>query len=387
MSSRSGRGRHARPAGLARGIAGVLAALAALAAAPPAAAVERSREPVWPAAFYDYRPQLPAYAPAAGLPAIDERWNARAKLGRALFYDRGLSRNGLVSCGSCHEQKSGFDDPTRFSIGFAGRVTRRSAMALGNALFNPDGAYFRDRRAPNLEAQVLAPFADAIEMGLAEGELEARVAATAWYAPLFSEAFGDTAADKDRIADALATFVRSMTSFGARYDIARASAASPLENFSAFDAVENRGKFLFFAGRGLGGAGCAACHETEAFVMIGARDNGLPPLPGKADGGVGEVTGRAADMGLFRAPSLRNVAVSAPYMRDGRFATLDEVVDHYSRGAAATANLDPLLAGPDGKPAPLRLSAADRDALVAFLKTLTDAAFLSDRRFSDPFLR
>jgi cytochrome c peroxidase len=383
MSSGSGRGRRA--AGLARGIACVLAALATTPLT--AAAVERSREPVWPAALYDYRPQLPAYAPTAGLPAVDGRWNARAKLGRALFYDRALSRNGLVSCGSCHEQQSGFDDPTRFSIGFAGRITRRSAMALGNALFNPAGAYFRDRRAPNLEAQVLAPFTDAIEMGLAEGELEARVAATAWYAPLFSEAFGDAGVTGERVAAALATFVRSMTSFAARYDIARASAASPFEDFAAFDAAENRGKFLFFAGRGQGGGGCAACHETEAFIMTGARDNGLPPLPGKADGGVGEVTGRAADMGLFRAPSLRNVAVSAPYMRDGRFADLAAVVDHYSQGVAATANLDPLLAGPDGAPAPLRLSAADRDALVAFLKTLTDAAFLADRRFADPFQR
>jgi cytochrome c peroxidase len=353
----------------------------------PALPAERTGEPALPAVLYDYTAGLPDHAPQSGRPAADPAWNARAALGRVLFYDRGLSRNGLVSCGSCHQQQSGFDDPTRFSIGFAGRITRRSAMALANAAFNPDGVYFRDRRAPSLEAQTLMPFFDEIEMGLRPGELAARVAERNWYGRLFLDAFGDPAPSEARIAAALATFVRSLASFGARYDAGRAAAGSPPTGFADFSAAENRGMVLFHTPRERGGAGCAACHETDAFVMTGARDNGLPPLPGRDDGGMGELTGNPRDRGLFRAPSLRNIAVSAPYMRDGRFRTLEAVIDHYSDGIAATENLDPLLRGPDGRPAPLRLPQSDRDALVAFLQTLTDTKFLADPRFADPFLR
>ena len=133
---------------------------------------------------------------------------AGVRLGRVLFYDRGLSANGLVSCSSCHAQATGFDDPTRFSIGFQGKITRRSAMALANARFNPRGRYFRDERAATLEEQVLQPFTDGIEMGLKPGELTARTERRQFYRPLFAAAFGDPTISEKRIAAALEALAR-----------------------------------------------------------------------------------------------------------------------------------------------------------------------------------
>lgn len=366
----------------------VAAALAGLLALAPFANAADSRYDREPAPGESPPLALPAaLAPAiAGLdstPADNPATQAGTSLGRLLFYDRKLSANGLVSCSSCHAQASGFDDPTRFSIGFQGRITRRSAMALANARFNPRGHYFRDERAPSLEAQVLQPFTDGIEMGLKPGELVDRVANRPWYGKHFAAAFGDATITEPRIANALAQFVRSINSFDARYD--RAGSSDPLQDFPAFSKQENRGKFLFFASREQGGAGCAACHETDAFVLLEPRDNGLPALDDRLDAGIGETTGLAADAGKFRAASLRNIAVSAPYMHDGRFATLEAVIDHYASGIAAKPNLAPELRNPDGTPLRFDFSDKDKAALVAFLKTLTDETLITDPRYADPF--
>lgn len=358
----------------------------------PAAAAGRNEAPNLPPIPYRYAwPQLPAHLAdgdrlIAPGPAITD---AGATLGRVLFYDRKLSANGLVGCASCHSQSASFDDPNRFSIGLRGKITRRSAMALANARINPTGRYFRDQRAASLEDQVLTPFTDPVEMDLPPGELVRLVSGRSWYGPLFADAFGDPTASEARIASALAQFVSAMVSVDTRYDNARTSTPDVLAPFSAFDAAENRGKFLFFAAPEIGGAGCANCHETEWFVFTQPHDNGLPMDAARqgasADGGAGEITGDSSQMRLFRAPSLRNVAVASPYMHDGRFNTLEAVVDHYSGGVTATANLDPALKKPDGSPQRLSLSADDRRALVAFLETLTDANFLEDPKFSDPF--
>lgn len=372
---------------LPTGSAATIAVL--LAFAPAAQSASLLPEPDLPAEAYRYvvspPPHLSGLARLDNAPAGNPVTDAGAALGRVLFHDRGLSANGLVSCSSCHAQASGFDDPTRFSIGFEGRITRRSAMALANARYNPRGRYFRDERASTLEKQVLMPFADGIEMGLQPGELVRRVASRPWYPPLFDHAFGDPTVTEERIASALAQFVRALVSWGSRYDAARAAGSEPLADFAEFSAQENRGKFLFLAPRESGGAGCAQCHRTDAFVMLEPRDNGLPPWPGHEDEGVGETTGQPEDRRKFRAPSLKNIAVSAPYMHDGRFATLDEVVEHYSSGIGDSPNLDPALRDADGRPLRSAFPQEDRDALLAFLQTLTDEAFLVDPRFSDPF--
>ena len=355
-------------------------------------AAGRSLQPNLPATPYHYAwPQLPArFSGYEKLTAADPAFSdAGAALGRVLFYDHGLSANGLVACASCHSQNHSFDDANRFSIGLRGKITRRSAMSLADAAINPAGRYFHDQRATSLQAQVLMPFVDPIEMGLKPGEVIERVASRSWYRPLFAAAFGDEEISEARIASALAQFVSAMVSVDLRYDEARAQAKDALEPFAAFGAEENRGKFLFLAKRQQGGAGCAACHESEWFALSGPHDNGLAPIAGHSDhgpdGGVGEITGNASEIGLFRAPSLRNVAVSPPYMHDGRFKTLAEVIDHYSTGIAATPNLDPLLRDDAGAPVRLDLSEDDKRALEAFLRTLTDEKFLTDPRFSDPF--
>ena len=342
-----------------------------------------------PACRYETRldGHLSSLRPLDNTPASNPVTRQGAALGRVLFFDHALSANGLVACSSCHSQEIGFDDPTRFSIGFQGRITRRSAMALANARFNPDGRYFRDLRAESLEAQVLDPFTDEIEMGLNPGELVGKVAEQPYYEALFNAAFGDPAITQQRIAQALAQFVRSITSLNSRYDAERAKAGSPQDDFPGFSAQENRGKQLFMTPAEKGGGGCIECHESEAFIMIEPRDNGLPLVPGREDQGLGEMTGRPQDMGKFRAASLRNIALSAPYMHDGRFATLDEVIEHYSSGVAEKPNLGSELRDRNGKPAKLNLSREDQLALVAFLQSLTDENLPGDKCFSDPFRR
>jgi cytochrome c peroxidase len=316
--------------------------------------------------------------------------NAGAMLGRVLFYDRQLSKNGLVACGTCHTQAFGFGDHTRFSIGFQGLITRRTAMPLANAVFNPRGRYFRDERAMTLEEQVLQPFTDPVEMGLSPGEAVDRIKARSWYDDLFTDAFGDRKVTDGRISKALAQFVRSLVSRTSPYDRAKSRSAdnlSLLDPFPGLSVLENRGKFIFFASRPDGGAGCTGCHETDAFIMLRPHNNGLDTPAESKDSGVGEITGKAADIGLFRTASLKNTALSGPYMHDGRFATLEAVVEHYSSGIKSHPNLSPELRNEDGTPVRFALSETDKAALVAFLRTLTDEEMLSAERFSDPFIK
>lgn len=372
-----------RPIFLAFALFAVVPALAAQAADAP----RRLAEPQLPQPPYSYTVELPQYL--SGLKEIDSTpakspvTDAGATLGRVLFHDHKLSKNGLVACASCHTQALGFDDRTRFSIGFKGLITRRAAMSLVNARYSPDGRYFRDMRASSLEHQVLEPFTDPIEMGLEPGELAWTVDKHTYYRPLFKAAFGDGEVTEERIASALAQYVRSIVSYGSRYDLARAKALSPLDDFPQFSTAENRGKHLFFTARTDGGAGCSSCHASEAFVMLEAKNNGLDAT--STDGGLGEVTGLPQDMGRFRAATLKNIAVTMPYMHDGRFATLEAVIEHYSSGVKPHPNLSPELRDMDGKPARLKLSTSDKDALIAFLNTLTDEALMADPRYGDPF--
>jgi cytochrome c peroxidase len=360
-----------------------VAALAAHAGDTP----RRLAEPRLPQPPFSYRVDLPPHLSALSetdsTPAASPVTDAGATLGRVLFHDRNLSKNGLVACASCHTQALGFDDRTRFSIGFKGLITRRAAMSLANARYTPDGRYFRDQRATTLEHQVLEPFTDPIEMGLEPGELSWTIGKRPFYRPLFTAAFGDAQVTDERIGLALSQYVRSIVSLGAPYDVARAKAQSPLDEFTGFSPAQNRGKHLFFTARQDGGAGCASCHATEAFVMLEPKNNGLD-ITG-TDGGLGEITGLPQDIGRFRAATLKNIAVTMPYMHDGRFRTLESVIDHYSSGVKPHPNLSPELRDEHGKPARLNLSQADKAALAAFLETLTDASLLADPRFADPF--
>lgn len=306
-----------------------------------------------------------------------------ATLGRVLFHDKRLSTTNSVSCASCHRQPLGLGDAAAFSQGvLPGSVTGAHAMRLENTRFYGPGSMFWDKRAPTLEFQTTQPIQSAVEMGFdaAHGGISALIAkmrALPYYPELFQFTFGDANITEARIQRALAQFVRSMASTHSRWDEGAARAYNPAAPnkglgvpFPNFTPSENRGQQLFFAPRQQGGAGCAGCHVPPTFSLIGnSRSNGL----------------EAGETRIFKAPSLKGVSATGPYMHDASYKTLEEVVDHYNDDVEDGPALDNRLRGPDGKPQRLNLSAADKTALVDFLKTLRDTTLEGDPRFSDPF--
>lgn len=318
-------------------------------------------------------------------PASNPTTDEGATLGRVLFYDKHLSQNGTVACASCHKAEFGFSDDAVLSKGFDGGDTGRHSMGLTNARFYGQGAFFWDQRANTLEDQVLMPFQDPVEMGLTLESLVAKVQAGDYYPALFEAAFGDPTINSERIAKALAQFVRSMVSGSSKYDVGRSQVASRDYDFPNFTAEENAGKTLFVNPPPRGGLGCFICHQGEAFIAHEATSNGLDASYDD-DAGYGGVTGVARDNGTFKVPSLRNVGVRPPYMHDGRFANLDEVLEHYSSGVQPSLNLGPPFFNDNGVVAQLNLTEAEKSALKAFLHTLTDEAMLTHVKYSDPFV-
>lgn len=312
-------------------------------------------------------------------PANNVTTDAGATLGRVLFYDKRLSTNQTIACASCHQREHGFSDPRRFSVGFAGGLTGRNSMGLSNARWYQRRHFFWDERANTLEDQVLQPIQNSVEMGMTLPALTNRLAAEPFYADLFTRAFGTPAISSDRISRALAQFVRSIISVQSKYD------AGVTSGFRNFTAQENLGRQIFLGQ--VGNATCAACHGTDNFVPGPAINNNGLEFP-FVDKGLGGITGRTQDEGLFKVPSLRNIELTAPYMHDGRFATLEQVVEFYNSGVVNNPNLSPPLRNPPGQPPGARrlnLTPAQKAALVAFLRTLTDPALATDAKFSDPF--
>ncbi len=334
-------------------------------------------------------PPLPAYfdetvAALDNSPPSNPVDDRVATLGRVLFHDLRLSTNNRASCASCHQQRFGFTDPMRFSNGIStAGTTDFHAMRLGNLRYWRPGSMFWDRRVPHAEAQASQPLHSLVEMGWNEtaGGIQAlirKMAATAYYPDLFAWAFGSATITEPRIQRALAQFVRAMVSRDSRWDSGYARVFSATASNRALDidlpnftAEENRGRHLFMADVGAGGAGCASCHRPPTFALAAdARSNGLD----------------AGETRLFKAPSLRSVGLTGPYMHDGRFATVGEVVDFYAYGVQDGPALDPRLRQ-GSEPRRLDLGAADRAALVAFLMTLNDPVLTTAPRFSDPFRR
>jgi len=344
--------------------------------------------PAQPFAYADASVMLPAHylnpnapfgnvAGADNTPAGNAVTDAGAALGRVLFYDRRLSVNDAVACASCHRQDHGFSDPATRSAGFSGGLTARHSMGLANTRYYANGRAFWDERAATLEAQALMPIQDPVEMGMSLDLLTAKLRLAGFYGPLFQAAFGTPDITSDRISRALAQFVRSMSAYHSKFD--QALAGNP-PDFSGFTALEQQGVQLFFSPPPGSPPGpslrCDVCHGTSALIAPGPRNNGLDANTA-ADQGAGG--------GRFKSPSLRNVAVRAPYMHDGRFATLAAVIEHYDSGVQPHPNLDPALRNPDGTPRRLNLTQQQKGALIAFLGTLTDQELLTHPRFSDPF--
>lgn len=302
--------------------------------------------------------------------------NASAQLGRVLFYDKRMSLNNTVSCGSCHHQSLGFSDRMPVSVGFGGKVTRRNSMSINNPVsFNN---LFWDSRAQSPMDLSLRPVFDHIEMGMESDEmLEKKLAATDFYGPLFKEAFGTTEITRRKVSLAITHFVTSMVSMHSKND-------KVSEGMAQFTAMEKMGHDLFFSER----ASCFKCHNGSNFS---APDDpggayGAPTVAGTANIGLDKsYADNGKGNGKFRIPSLRNIELSAPYMHDGRFTTLEAVVDHYSRGIQAHPHLDANLKDGNGQPKKMNFTAEEKDALVAFLRTLTDVSFISNPKYSDPF--
>jgi cytochrome c peroxidase len=362
-----------------------------------------SGDPVLPATPYNYSVlSLPTAfttdAPGGGrpssingidnTPATNPVTDAGATLGRVLFYDTNLSFNRTVSCASCHKQNAGFTDPSVLSTGFAGESTGRHSMTLINARYYQRGRAFWDERAATFEDQVLMPFQDAKEMGMTLTILLQRINEQPYYTNLFAQAFGDNTVTSDRVSKALAQFVRSIVSYSSKYDVGRAQVNNPGANFPNFTAAENAGKQLFFQPIQNGGGACFGCHTTEAFVNAngGPENNGLD-LASTTDLGAGgpAALNRPNLIGRFKTPSLRNIELTAPYMHDGRFQTLEQVVEHYNSGVQAHPTLSPALRDINGNPIRLNFTTTQKSNLVAFLKTFTDNTIATNAKWSNPF--
>lgn len=303
--------------------------------------------------------------PKVALPADNPLTVEGVKLGEKLFHDVRLSINNTQSCASCHAAENAFSDPRRFSVGAEGQAGKRNAMALFNLAWGQ--GFFWDGRAKTLREQVLMPIQDKHEMNETLERVQSKITDLA---PHFAQTFGSPEITADRIAKALEQYLLTLISQESRFDQAVRKVAELTEQ-------EKHGLQLFVTEhdpkRGLFGADCFHCHGGTLFTDHQFHDNGLAQTP--EDVGHMLVTKNAADRGKIKTPSLRNIAVTAPYMHDGRFNTLEEVVEHYSGPIQKRDTLDPNLAKHPA--AGLQLSAADKQALIAFLKTLKDEAFLT----------
>jgi cytochrome c peroxidase len=303
-----------------------------------------------------------------------------ATLGRVLFYDTKLSLNNKVACASCHLQANGFADPNKFSIGFDGGLTKRNASTIVNPVSNT--SFFWDARETDIKTMVLRPVENHIEMGMDNFEaLVKKLGALDYYKPLFKNAFGDEAVTSERLAESLSQFLNSMVSGSSKFDETEPGSWG-IGNTSVLTQPQIRGMNIFFnQGR------CANCHNPsgQGFSFEqGFADIGLDANP--TDLGLG--ANQPGMEGMFKIPSLRNVTLTAPYMHDGRFATLEEVIEHYNSGIQKTENLSWSLRSFDGnndEPVRMNLTAQDKSDLIAFLQTMTDEKFINDPKFSDPF--
>jgi cytochrome c peroxidase len=297
-------------------------------------------------------------------------------LGRRLFYEKRLSANNSISCASCHQQTHAFADDRAFSLGFDGTPTKRNAMSLTNLLWVRH--FFWDGRASSLEAQALTPMTDPHEMGQSLDSSVRKLQGI--YNPLFAAAFGSDSISPDRIIRAITQFERTLISDNSPYDHYIRGEYQPT-------AAERRGLTLFYGSpttaMSVRSAGCGNCHGGPKTFNETYHNNGLDSIP--SDPGRSGVTGMDYDKGRFRVVTLRNIALTGPYMHDGRFKTLTEVIDQYNEHVRRSPTLSPSLRDSSNIPSRLRLSPQEKSDLLAFLNMLTDSAFIADPRFSDPF--
>jgi cytochrome c peroxidase len=328
---------------------------------------------------------LPPGFPAPRVPADNRMSAEKLDLGRRLFYDPRLSGNGTQSCSSCHQPERAFTDGRAHAMGSTGESHPRSAMSLANVAYSASLTW-ADPGKRSLESQAVVPMTNEhpVEMGMKGHEIEvlARLKAEPIYQGLFSAAFpGETEPfTLLNVRKSIACFERTIFSGDSPYD-----RFVWKDDRNAMSEAALRGMKLFTSDR----LHCSRCHAGFTFsgptVWQGSPEaapaffnNGVDEAPGAADPGLFTVSHRQADRGRFRAPTLRNIAATGPYMHDGRFATLDAVIDHYARGGTPARNRSPLVPG-------FAITAEEKCDLIAFLESLTDEGFLKDLRLSNPW--
>lgn len=331
---------------------------------------------------YDDTPYTLDYGalPAPDLPEDNVLTEQKVLLGRMLFFEKKLSRDGSQSCAGCHQQSLGFSDTARFSIGVEGLPGLRQAMPVFNMAWHRN-AFFWDGRAPLLRDQSLRPIQDPLEMNETLDRVVQKLQQEKTYRDQFTRAFGDDVINPERMGLAMEQFMLTIVSNQSKYDQYLAGQAELTKS-------EERGRMLFITEYNpffpeFSGADCMHCHGGANFENDQYMNNGLDTDVTMTDIGRQNVTGDPADKGKFKVPSLRNVAVTPPYMHDGRFKTLEEVIDHYNEGIEASSTVDPAIL--NTKPTGLFLTPQDKTDLVNFLKTLTDTAFLSNPEYFSPF--
>ncbi|MDB5282085.1 MAG: Cytochrome-c peroxidase [Bacteroidota bacterium] len=287
-------------------------------------------------------------------------------LGRKLFYDPILSKDQTISCSSCHQRIAAFahiDHP--LSHGIAGLIGKRNVAALQNLIWKD--SYMADGGVNNLEVQPINPITNAIEMNESLPSVIKKLQANKEYVAAFQSAFSDTVVNSERLLKALAQFTGLMISSNSRYD-------KYINHDEKFNESETNGLNLFRAH-------CENCHKEPLFTDNSYRNIGLKPDTALNDSGRAIITGLQSDYMKFKVPGLRNVEMTYPYMHDGRFKNLKQVLDHYANGNFFTSNYDHSIDRNKG------LTETEKADIIAFLKTLTDKEFLYDRRFADPNFR
>ncbi len=302
-------------------------------------------------------------------------------LGRMLFYEPLLSANNKISCGSCYQQNKAFTDGKVFSTGVDGALTERNSMSLVNLLWARK--LFWDGRVTGLEAQAVVPMTNPHEMGQSIAVSTKKLTDSKRYGTIFKLVYGDSNITGERIVNAIAQFERTLISANSRYDQYLEGAYKPTE-------MEQAGMTLFNQPpnpeKGIRGANCTHCHGGPKNYLELFHNNGLDSI--SKDRGIAVLTGSTIDARRFKVPTLRNITLTAPYMHDGRFKTLSEVIDHYSDHMKQSPSLSAFLQGESNVKGQLslHLSETEKQQLLAFLKMLTDTAFINNRQFSNPFL-
>ncbi len=325
--------------------------------------------------------EIPSHFPDMIIPADNPMTVEGVYLGRKLFYEKQLSGNNTMSCGACHAPASSFSDPNQFSTGIDGIQGSRNSMALINLGWQ--NFFFWDGRAKTLEEQILGPVPNPIEMHQSWPDAVGKLNASQEYKNLFYKAFGTTEIDSTLVSKAIAQFLRTMISGSSKYDVmykyinGMSLSADDQITLASVSADEWAGYDLF---KSLNGADCFHCHNGALMQVNKFSNNGLDLT--FTDNGRGAITGLASDNGKFKVPTLRNIALSGPYMHDGRFTTLDQVIEHYSSGINQSSTIDPLIeyAFQGG----VQLDSQEKNQLKQFLLTLTDYNFVNNPDFQDP---